>query len=324
LQVKSQLEALPILALRYDESQHKLREVDTNEFELLASVQPFQQIDFTIPAGTSCTAIQHPSGCFMHFRFPVNYFDALHHEINCLLRETGHLHGDFESSERIRNVEAGLRFLESAVKLSQSISGISAEMVHPTEMCVDLLHTFKSVQYPPVGLLSSCLNVCTALLPLVDEEIFSRISNLHILPTVSPGSHYDFKMYANANGVGFESRFLGSVIDNVEKKRERYEFLLSYIGFLRAYSNLKRNRQIQMEIPGLIFLLKDVFPHLHTWHFSSQVERNKIYFEILSFICDILDLFNTAKESNCKQRELLVKVCVYSLLNLENGLILLR
>nr|NP_001246283.1 nucleoporin 188kDa, isoform C [Drosophila melanogaster]A0A0B4K859.1 RecName: Full=Nucleoporin Nup188; AltName: Full=Nucleoporin 188kDa [Drosophila melanogaster]AFH08037.1 nucleoporin 188kDa, isoform C [Drosophila melanogaster] len=322
--VKSQLEALPILALRYDESQHKLREVDTNEFELLASVQPFQQIDFTIPAGTSCTAIQHPSGCFMHFRFPVNYFDALHHEINCLLRETGHLHGDFESSERIRNVEAGLRFLESAVKLSQSISGISAEMVHPTEMCVDLLHTFKSVQYPPVGLLSSCLNVCTALLPLVDEEIFSRISNLHILPTVSPGSHYDFKMYANANGVGFESRFLGSVIDNVEKKRERYEFLLSYIGFLRAYSNLKRNRQIQMEIPGLIFLLKDVFPHLHTWHFSSQVERNKIYFEILSFICDILDLFNTAKESNCKQRELLVKVCVYSLLNLENGLILLR
>ncbi|XP_052839879.1 LOW QUALITY PROTEIN: nucleoporin Nup188 [Drosophila gunungcola] len=322
--IKSQLEALPILALLYDESQHKLREVDTDEFELLASVRPFPRIDYTIPAGTSCTAIQHPSGCYMHFRTQVNFFDALHHEINCLIRETGHLHGDFESSERIRHVEAGLRFLESAIQLSQSISGISAEMVHPTEMCVDLLHKFKSVQCPPVGLLSSCLNVCTALLPLVDEEIFSRISNLHILPTVSQGAQYDFKMYANASGVGYESRFLGSVIDNVEKKNERYEFLLSYLGFLRTYTKLKKHRHIQVEIPGLIFLLRDVFPHLHTWHFRSQLERNKIYFEVLSFICDILDLFNTSTGSKCEQRELLLMVCVYSLLNLDNGLILLR
>ncbi|XP_016986154.1 nucleoporin Nup188 [Drosophila rhopaloa] len=322
--VKSQLESLPILALLYDENQHKLREVDTDEFELVASVRPFPRIDYTIPAGTSCTAIQHPSGCFMHFRTQVNFFDALHHEINCLLRETGALHGDFESSDRIRHVEAGLRFLESAIQLSQSVSGISAEMVHPTEMCVDLLHKFKSVQCPPVGLLSSCLNVCTALLPLVDEEIFSRISNLQILPTVSQGSQSDFRMYANASQVGFESRFLGSVIDNVEKKSERYEFLLSYLGFLRTYTKLKRHRHIQVEIPGLIFLLRDVFPHLHTWHFRSQLERNKIYFEVLSFICDILDLFNTSSGSKCDQRELLVKVCVYSLLNLDNGLILLR
>ncbi|XP_017079209.1 nucleoporin Nup188 [Drosophila eugracilis] len=322
--IKSQLESLPILALLYDENQHKLREVDTDEFELIASVRPFPRIDFTIPAGTSCTAIQHPSGCFMHFRTQVNFFDTLHHEINCLLRETGHLHGDFESSERIRRVEAGLRFLESAVKLSKSVSGISAEMVHPTEMCVDLLHKFKSVQSPPVGLLSSCLNVCTALLPLVDEEIFSRISNLHILPTVGQGAQCDFKLYANARGVGFESRFLGSLIDNVEKKSERYEFLLSYINFLRTYTKLKRNRHMQVEIPGLIFLLRDVFPHLHTWHFRSQLERNKIYFEVLSYICDILDLFNTNTESTCKQSELLLQVCVYSLLNLDNGVILLR
>ncbi|KAH8401738.1 hypothetical protein KR009_007585, partial [Drosophila setifemur] len=322
--IRSQLESLPILAILYDENEHKLREVDTDEFELTNSVRPFPRIDFAIPAGTSCTAIQHPNGCYLHFRTQVNFFDALHHEINCLLRETGHLHGDFESSERIRRVEAGLRFLESAVQRSKSISEISAEMVHPTEMCIDLLHKFKCVQYPPVGLLSSSLNVCTALLPLVDEEIFARISNLDILPTVGQGSQYDFKRYATASGVGFESRFLGSVIDNVEKKDERYDFLLSYLGFLRTYTQLKRNRYMQVEIPGLIFLLRDVFPHLHAWHFRSQVEKNRIYFEVLSFICDILDLIGTDKESKCEQRELLLKVCVYSLLNLDNGLILLR
>ncbi|XP_020805779.1 nucleoporin NUP188 homolog [Drosophila serrata] len=323
--IKSQLESLPILALLYDENEHRLREVDTDEFELTASVRPFPRIDYTIPAGTSCTAIQHPSGCYMHFRTQVNFFDALHHEINCLLQETGHLHGDFDSSERIRRVEAGLRYLETAVQQCTSIAGISAEMVHPTEMCVDLLHKFKGVQCPPVGLISSCLNVCTALLPLVDEEIFSRISQLHILPTISQGLQYDFKHYANASGVCFESRFLGSVIDNVEKKSERYEFLLSYLGFLRTYTKLNRNRYMQVEIPGLIFLLRDVFPHLHAWHFRSQVERNKIYFEVLSFICDVLDLTGAnASDAHNEQRDLLLKICIYSLLNLDNGLILLR
>ncbi|EDV37352.1 uncharacterized protein Dana_GF11461 [Drosophila ananassae] len=322
--IKKQLESLPILAILYDENVHKLKEIDTDEFELTASVSPFPRIEFTIPAGTSCTAIQNPNGCFMHFRTEVNFFDALHHEINCLLRETGHLHGDFESSERIRRVESGLNFLEGVVKRSQAVSEISVEMVHPTEMCVDLLHKFKCVPLPPVGLLSTCLNVCTALLPLVDQEIFTRVSNLDILPTVTFRNDYDFKRFATASGVGFESRFLGSVIDNVEKKNERYDFLIAYLGFLRTYTKLKRNQLSQVEIPGLLFLLRDVFPHLHSWHFRSQVKRNKIFFEVLSFICDVLDLVGNGEESKSEQHELLLKMCVYSLLNLENGLILLK
>ncbi|XP_034111624.1 nucleoporin Nup188 [Drosophila albomicans] len=320
--IKTQLESLPMLALLYDERQHKLNELGSEEYELMNVVQPFPRIDYTLPAGTSCTAVQHPSGFYMHFRCNVNFFNALHHEINCLLREKAQLHGDFDSNERILRVEAGLKYLVLAVQRTKSIDGISTEMVHPTEMCIDLLGKFKSVQCPPDGLLSSCLNVCTALLPLVDEEIFRRVSNLDILPTISNGSLQDYKLYASASY--FESRFLGSVIDNVEKKQERFEFLMAYLSFLRTYTKLKRKRYLQVELPGLIFLLRDVFPHLHTWHFKSQTEKNKIYFEVLSFICDLFDILASNPEKNCKESQLLLNVCVYSLLNLDNGLILLR
>ncbi|XP_030380113.1 nucleoporin NUP188 homolog [Scaptodrosophila lebanonensis] len=326
--IKDQLQNLPILALLYDEREHKLNELGPDEYELTAPVRPFPHIDFTMPAGTDGIVIKHAAGCYVHFRTSVNFFNALHYEINCLLCETAELHGEYESNERIQNVEAGLKYLEVVLQRTKSIDCISSEMVHPTEMCIDLLNKFKSVQYPPTGLISICLNVCSALLPLVDEEIFMRISNLDILPTFSNGSLQNYKQYATS--LCFESRFLGSVIDNVEKKQERYDFLLSYLGFLRTYTKLKRNRYMQVEIPGLIFLLRDVFPHLHTWHFKSKFEKNKIYFEVLSFICDILDIIGTSHSDNSatsthrEQQELLRNICVYSLLNLENGLILLR
>lgn len=311
-----------MLALLYDERVHKLNELGSEEFELTSGFQPFPHIDYHLPAGTNCTAVQHPNGFYMHFRVKVNFFNALHHEINCMLREKAQLHGDFGSNERVLRVEAGLQYLVLAVQRTKSISGISAEMVHPTEMCIDLLGKFTGVQCPPVGLLSSCLNVCTALLPLVDEEIFTRVSNLDILPTIRSGSLQDYKLYASA--AYLKSSFLGSVIDNVEKKLERYDFLLAYLNFLRTYTKLKRQRLLQVEIPGLIFLLRDVFPHLHTWHFKSQLERNKIYFEVLSFICDLFDIFGSGNEKKSEESQLLLNVCVYSLLNLDNGLILLR
>ncbi|XP_068144415.1 nucleoporin Nup188 [Drosophila tropicalis] len=327
--IKNQLESLPILAVLYDEREHRLRELGPDEYELTARVKPFAHIDFEIEAGTTCTAVQHPSSCFMHFRTQVNYFHALHHEINCLLKETPHLNGEFESSERIKRVEAGLLYLEAAVQRVKSIDGISSQMVHPTEMCVDLLNKFKSLQYPPARLMASCLSVCTALLHLVDEEIFTRIRHLGILPsiTASTGSDVlnDYKLYASGSEVCFESRFLGSIIDNVEKKSESYDFLLAYLHFLRTYTKLKRNRFTQVEIPGLIFLLRDVFPHIHAWHFKKQEDKNRIYFEVLSFICDILDLLGSSSNPTPSvSADLLLKVCVYSLLNLENGLVLLR
>uniref|UniRef100_A0A1B0GBY2 Nucleoporin NUP188 n=1 Tax=Glossina morsitans morsitans TaxID=37546 RepID=A0A1B0GBY2_GLOMM len=321
--VKNQLEALPILTELYDESKYLLKSNRENEYVLMQKVQPFSHIDFEIPVGTSVAICMRADDCYAHFRLPVNFFNVLHHEINCLLIETMIYHGEYESSVRARRVNEGLKYLHVTLGKMKSLAGITAEMVHPTEMCIDLLNKFKGVQSPPIELMANCLNVCTALLPLADAEIIVRVINLAILPQINCDTLKDYKMYAH--GVSFDSGLVGSYLVNVEKQRERFNFLAAYLGFLRSYTKLQRKRYFQVEIPGLIFLLRDVFPHIHVWRFQSKQEKFRMYAEIMGFICDVLDEVASGDVDKQSSEQVLLKnICVYSLLNLENALILLR
>ncbi|XP_075165428.1 nuclear pore complex protein Nup188 [Haematobia irritans] len=322
--IKQNIEALPILTDLYDENKFQLKSIAGDEYILSHTVKPFPRIDFYIPEGTSATILNRQEGYCVHFRVQVNFFDVLHHEINSLLTETMHYHGDYENSERVRRVNEGLKYLYTALRKTKSLEGISVEMVHPTEMCIDLLNKFKAVQKVPIELMANCLNVCTALLPLADAEIFVRVINLSILPVISNDSLGDYKKYAH--GASFDSLLAGFYLVDVEKKKESFEFLQAYLGFLRTYTKLHRGKYFQVEIPGLIFLLRDVFPHLHVWRFKSQLEKYTIYAEIMGFICDILDEFTTQQKDAkiTKEQKLLRDICVYSMLNMENGIILLR
>ncbi|KNC21791.1 hypothetical protein FF38_03233 [Lucilia cuprina] len=322
--IKTQLESLPILSDYYDENKYFLKSVGDDEYVLTQTVKPFAHIDFFIPEGTSTAVLARPEGYCVHFRLPVNYFNVLHHEINCLLAETQQYYGEYENIERVKRVNEGLKYLHEALKKTKTLANISVEMVHPTEMCIDLLNKFKAVQQPPVELMANCLNVCTALLPLADAEIFIRVINLAILPVITNDSLDDYKKYAH--GSCFDSNLVGTYLVDVEKKKEKFDFLQAYISFLRCYTKLQRRKYFQVEIPGLIFLLRDVFPHLHVWRFQSQQVKHKIYAEIMGFICDILDEFTSLeKDVKIPKDHLLLRdICVYSLLSMENGQILLR
>ena len=308
----------------YDESKYFLKSVGEDEYIITQAVKPFAGIDFIIPEGTSAAVLARPEGYCVHFRCSVNYFNVLHYEINCLLAETQQYYGEYENIERVRRVNEGLKYLNEALKKTKSLVNISTEMVHPTEMCIDLLNKFKAVQQPPIELMASCLNVCTALLPLADAEIFIRVINLTILPVITNDSLNDYKKYAS--GLCFDSSLVGSYLVNVEKTKEKFDFLQAYIAFLRCYTKLQRRKYFQVEIPGLIFLLRDVFPHLQVWRFQTQTVKHKIYAEIMGFICDILDEFTSLeKDVEMPKNHLLLRdICVYSLLSMENGQILLR
>uniref|UniRef100_A0A1A9X3K7 Nucleoporin NUP188 n=1 Tax=Glossina brevipalpis TaxID=37001 RepID=A0A1A9X3K7_9MUSC len=321
--IKNQLEALPILTMLYDESRYVLRNNGENEYILMQNLQPFHHIDFEIPMGTSVAITTRAEDCYAHFRLPVNFFNVLHNEINCLLIETMHYHGDYQNSVRAHRVNEGLKYLYVTLGKIRSLAGITTEMIHPTEMCIDILNKFKEGQSPPVELMASCLNVCTALLPLADAEVIVRVINLAILPQINPNTLGDYKMYAH--GIDFNSSLIGSYLVNVEKKRERFSFLAAYLNFLRSYTKLQGKRYFQIEIPGLIFLLRDVFPHIHAWRFESKQEKFKLYAEIMGFICDVLDeVASSGTDKQSSEQLLLKNICVYSMLNLENALILLR
>lgn len=100
---------------------------------------------------------------------------------------------------------------------------------------------------------------------------------------------------------------------------------------------MERNEPFQIEIPGLIFLLREILPHIHSWRFRNSDDKNKILTEVLKFICEILDTTTTTiiKDGEklksieemkriSSQKITLRNICLYNLLNLDNGIVLLR
>jgi len=78
-----------------------------------------------------------------------------------------------------------------------------------------------------------------------------------------------------------------------------------------------------IELPGLIFILREIFPHIHTWKFTTDKERYKIYIFIMEYLFDILQITEEQLKA-IPEKKILRDICIYSLLNLDNGMTLLR
>lgn len=70
-----------------------------------------------------------------------------------------------------------------------------------------------------------------------------------------------------------------------------------------------------VEIPNLIFMLREIFPHVEMWRFDKESDRQQVYTIVMQYFFEILQ--STTDQS------LLRNICVFSLLN-NNSLILLR
>lgn len=334
------LESLPVYSEVYDPDKYGLCPSGTSEdeFVLTHDYVPFRKIGFKVPRGTIAVVLDKRTHTMVHFRTKLNFYDALHHEINEMLSDA--LAYTQLNDERIQRItagklvlifisllifyqrisSAGIRYLAVAVKRIHQPHEISSEMVHPTEMVFDILLKFKVVQNPPIELLAECLNVCAALVPLFEQEIYARVINLNILPTVN-NANLDFKDYAT--GTSFESSLIGYYLVNCEKSVGKYRILMAYFNFLKTYTKLGKNNIFGVELPGLIFLLREVFPLAHSWRFENESERQKVYVFILQYMFEILQLSPEALK-NDYPRTVLQNICVYSLLDLDNGLTLLK
>ncbi|XP_053685205.1 nucleoporin Nup188 [Sabethes cyaneus] len=314
------VENLPVYSEVYNPDHYDLRPSPNSEdeFVLLRDYVPFRKIGCKIPHGTRTVVIDKRTQTLAHFRTRFNFFSALHHEINELLSDV--LAYTQLNDERINRITAGIRYLAVAVKRLQQPHEISSEMVHPTEMVFDILLKFKVMQNPPIELLAECLNVCAALVPLFEPEIYSRVINLNVLPSVN-NVNLDYNDYAT--GTSFESSLIGYYLVNYEKNLGKYRILKAYLNFLKTYTKLNKSNVFGVELPGLIFLLREVFPHAHTWRFEQEAERQKIYVFILQYIFEILQL-SPETLKNDPARMVLRNVCVYSLLDLDNGMTLLK
>lgn len=311
-----------IYAERYYPDRVQLRQSQNNEneFILMHDYSPFgTRIDYVIPAGTIVSTRDNFST--LHFHTKLNYFNALHHEINELIDDTVRRHEIDE--QRKRRVTQGIRYLAAAVNRTKSPADITTEMVHPTELVFDILVRFKAIQQAPIELLAQCLEVCAALVRLFPDDIYNRIVNLNVLPFVS-NELLDYEAYSN--GVSFDSCVVGYYLVTFEKSLGRYDFLLAYLRFLSMLTTVKfpssnaQDRTLSVELPGLIFLLREVLPYLRSWRFENETDRHTITSLVLQSFIDVLPK-QLPKHS---RRHVLRDTCAYSLLHLETGMTVLR
>lgn len=153
-----------------DRTQLRQSAHNTDDYMLVNDFAPFgEKINYTIEAGTVANIRDTANFTTIHLHTRLNYFSAIHHEINELMDDTMRRHEIDE--QRRRRVTCGLKYLAAAVRRTKSPSDISADMVHPIELVFDLLLRFKAIPQPPIDLLAQCLEVCAALVPLFEQDI---------------------------------------------------------------------------------------------------------------------------------------------------------
>lgn len=226
------LQNLPVYAEQPNDPFYELRKSDDDQedtYNLLNDYQPFRKIpDFIIPANNNAVVREEKGKMFVYFLTKLNYFHALHNEINELLNCVVSF-AEIQDS-KLQRLEAGINLLAAVVKRIESPDDITNEMVHPTEMVFDILEKFKVFQHPSLGIMSASLNVCAELVTFFGAEIIRRFINLNIAPTVNV-IHNDFQAYCNGNG--FESGIVGYYLINIERSAGRYDFMKAYFNFLK-------------------------------------------------------------------------------------------
>lgn len=288
------------------------------ECSLAASYRPFTGINYEIPIGTKAIIIRKKLGTLIHFNYPVNYFDVLHNEISQLLFNASHFKEI--NGYQFERLTQGIRYLSATLEKIASPISISEAMVHPAEMVFDVLVKFKEIQNPPIELMAECFRVCTKMVPLFEQEVHSRIVNLNILPIIDK---FNLNYKSCSSEINFEPGMVGRYLVKFEKDSGRYNFLTTYLIFLKTYSKLPNRHVETIELPGLLFLTHEIFPHVFSWRFEKERHRFQIYSLILQYIFDIVQL-DEASLSKDPGLVLLRNTCLHSLLFGQNGYTILR
>lgn len=226
------LQNLPVYTEQPNDPAYELRKSEEDQedsYMLLNDYQPFKKIpDFIIRVNNTAIVREDKGKMFVHFLTKLNYFHALHNEINELLNCVVSF-AEIQDTQ-LKRLECGINLLGAVVKQIENPDDISNEMIHPTEMVFDILEKFKVFQHPSLDLMSACLNVCAELVTFFGEEIIRRFLNLNIAPTVNM-IHNDYQAYCNGNG--FESGIVGYYLINIERSTGRYNFTKAYFHFLK-------------------------------------------------------------------------------------------
>lgn len=302
------------------------------EWQLTSAHRPMECVPFVIQPGTKgIFNEQNPSSIVWKCRF--NFFYAVHHEMLLLLPQAQANVG----SSTLNNVISSLKCLSN---LLNSQCKITDEMISPLEAVFMLADRFCQLSNPPSLLLASCLDCMTAMLPYFPEEACTRISKLQFLPGLY---YYNPSLVECIRAEHINLFVLGTLVVTQERSCGSYPLLKSYLHFLHRLmkpgadaGDLNNSSaaidedavqcRVRLVLPGVVFMLRDVFPNYMFWRYVDEGDREVIALSCMQMIHQLLSL-NFTKESSADSNRpvcILYRACLHSLLFLDAGAALLR
>ncbi|CAK1544490.1 unnamed protein product [Leptosia nina] len=311
----AELKNLPVFTELYNPQMVPITSLQGEDAILGRDYYPFGDPSYRIDAGSRATIVEGKHGTMIHFRTPYSYWTVFNSEIEKAL-DRKQRHQDINTT--LNRVYEGTKVLKGILLALVGDKEIPKSLVAPSEGVFDVLVRFMRAESPPLQLLVECLKVCTALIPLFSREIHLRLINTGLLPRVTKRqlSHAEY-----ATGASLESGAVGAYLVTIEQPSGSYGFLSAYIDMLCAFQKESVDERIVTEIllPGLVLLLREVFPNVYGWRYRTVTERRSLIEKCSMFFTSVLHQIDKTPSAVT-----LRKTCVYGLLNTENALELLK
>ncbi|XP_069692288.1 nucleoporin Nup188 [Periplaneta americana] len=305
------------------------------EWQLTSPHQPMPLVSFVIAPGTKGVFNEDdPSSIVWKCKF--NFFYAVHNEMLLLISQAQNTVGDVGSTT-MKNVISALKCLTN---LLNSKCKISDEMIAPLETVFVVADRFCQLSNPPSLLLAACLDCMMALLDFFPEDVCTRISKLQFLPGLY---YYNPTLMECIRAEHINLFMLGTLVVTQERSCGTYPLLKTYLHFIHRLMKPTSEMEdmnsstalidedavqsrIRLVLPGVVFMLRDVFPNYMFWRYVDEGDREVIALSCMQMIHQLLNL-NLSKEpltDTSRPICILYRACLYSLLFLDAGAALLR
>ncbi|VVD02202.1 unnamed protein product, partial [Leptidea sinapis] len=262
---------------------------------------PLGDPSYHIEARSKATIMERKEGTMIHFRTPYSYWTVFYREIEKALdinQRQQYIHTALEK------VYEGTKILKSVLRALVPGKEIPKGLVVPSEGVFVILVRFMRAESPPLPLLVECLGVCTAL--LINTGLLPRVTKRQL-------SHIEY-----ATGVSLDSAAVGHYLVTIEQPMGTYQFLSAYMDLLYAFHQSSEDERITTDVllPGLVLILREVFPNIYGWRYTSSSERGQLINKCATYFTVVLQ--------DCKKNIVLKKICVQGLMFTENALELLK
>ncbi|XP_039288421.1 nucleoporin Nup188 isoform X2 [Nilaparvata lugens] len=337
----------------------KVNLLQSNIFESCEDVHPLPHCpEVVIPKGTRCSTTTTSECEIIHWDFAVPFWQVLHNDLKALqqqissqaasasLRATSFQSYSDAFSIDVRNVDLKDRII-GLFKFSSEILNKNIPVL-PNDMLIAIEEVFSIMnknyvwrQESELDLLVSCMDMSSCLLGLFSTEMLNILQSLNSLPEVD---HVVMTHAQCVQGAYYRGSQVKSILELVEINNGRFPFLISYLQFVHKLFEVEETRVSWLSLAGLMFVLRDVLPHYQSWYFADESERVEVGWLCLqtlhmslngskqqlsppetSLPRDPCDPDTPAPVPSAGPTfNLIANTCLYSLLNKDAGIALIR